>query len=668
MAYTSTESGTYKSRRKSANGDGRAPKFETILAQLIEWGASINVAEEIDDEDRLRLIGERVVREYNIDEQSRSEWLGKAKRALERSKLKAEHKSWPFDGASNVKYPLLTIASLQFAARAYSAIVDGQRIVKGQVIGDDPEGVKRSKADRVSRHMSWQLMTEMPEWEEDTDTMLHQLPIVGCCFRKTFYDPVLGRNRSEMVSAIDLCVNQKTRSMDTVPRITQCFTLYPHEIEERITEGVFCEFDYGTPADAGEDDDAPHEFIEQHRYLDLDDDGKREPWIVTVHKETQKVCRIVANYDPGQLKIKHEDGDGDYKGKPKLGRLARYNVFTKYPFFRDPEGGFYDLGFGELLNSVSDIVDSTINQMMDAGHLQNAGGGFIGSGLRLKKSQLRFQPGVYHNVDAPGVKVREAIYNMEHPGPSAVLFQLLGMMIEAGNKMASISEIISGEMPRTQPATTTLAMIEQGMKLYTSIYKRIYRALKKEYSLLFALNARHLPEEQYFIVLDDRKAIKREDYQVDAMDVVPVADPTIVTDAQKMMRGQAILEAATNPQAEGVVNKREAFKRHFETIGVEDPEELLIPEPPEPPPQAQLALKGMAAEVADKEAKVIETQAKTAKTQVETELAARENEALKAKEAQDFGMDMEKQLRGLFGDGKDQGSGRGTLPRRLPDE
>lgn len=664
MAYASTDAGTYKRKKNGAYGadgaNGKSPKFETILTKLIEWGASQNVAEEIDDKDKLRRIGERVVREYNIDEASRSEWLDKAKKALERSKLKSEPKSWPFPDASNVKYPLLTIASLQFAARAYSAIVDGQRIVKGQVIGDDPDGVKRSKADRVSRHMSWQLMNEMPEWEEDTDTLLHQLPIVGCCFRKTFYDPVLGRNRSEMVSALDLCVNQKTRSMETVPRITQCFTLYPHEIEERIDAGVFCDFDYGTPADAGDDDDAPHEFLEQHRYLDLDDDGCREPWIVTVHKETQKVCRIVANYDPGQLQIKVDDED--YKAKPKLGRLARYNVFTKYPFFRDPEGGFYDLGFGELLNSISEIVDSTINQMMDAGHLQNAGGGFIGSGLRLKKSQLRFSPGQYHTVDAPGIQIREAIYNMEHPGPSPVLFQLLGMMVEAGNKMASISEIITGEMPRSQPATTTLAMIEQGMKLYTSIYKRIYRALKREYALLFALNARHLPEEQYFTVLDDRKAIKREDYQTGAEDIAPVADPTIVTDAQKMMRGQAILDAAMNPAAEGVINKRAALIRHFETIGVEDPEELLMPEPEGPSPQEQLAMQGMAAEVAGKEADVGKTQADTQKTVVETEHMARETEAMKQAEAQEFGMEWEKKFRGLNGDGEGDDNGRAAEP------
>jgi chaperonin GroES len=230
------------------------------------------------------------------------------------------------------------------------------------------------------------------------------------------------------------------------------------------------------------------------------------------------------------------------------------------------------------------------------------------------------------------------------------------MMIEAGNKLASISEIITGDMPRSQPATTTLAMIEQGMKLYTSIYKRIYRALKREYGLLFALNARHLPEEQYFTVLDDRKSVAREDYQIGALDIVPVADPTVVTDAQKMLRGQAILDAAVNPAAEGVINKRAAFMRHFEVLGIEDIEELLMPEQQGPSPQEELAMRGMAAEVAGKDATAKKTEAEVEHVRVETDLKAREAAALKQAEAQDFGMEWEKKLREI-GDGAEEDEG-----------
>ena len=632
MAYASAD--TYSGVNKK-NGKARAASLDT-LAQLIEWADLPNVATEIDKE-KLALIGRRVVREFNIDENSRKEWLDKAKKSLERSKLKGEKKSWPFDDAANVKYPLLTIASLQFSARAYSAIVDGSRIVKGQVVGDDPDGTKRSKADRVGRHMSWQLLTEMPEWEEDTDTLLAQIPIVGCAFRKVFRDHINGRNRSEMVSALDLVVNQNTKSMETVPRITHVFTLYPHEIDDRKEEGLFLEVELGTANDAGEDDDAPHTFLEQHRYLDLNGDGHREPWIVTVHKDTDQVVRIVANFDPNDLDIKLED---DARAKVKLGRIKRYNTFVKYPFFRDPEGGFYDLGFGELLESISEVVDSTINSMMDAGTLQNSGGGFIGSGLQLKKSQLRFRPGQYHVVTASGSNIRDAIYNMEHPGPSPVMFQLLGMMLEAGNKITSTSEITTGDMPRNQPATTTLAMIEQGMKLYTSIYKRIYRALKREYALLFNLNARFLEDEQYFVVMDNQEAIRREDYENGSMDVVPVADPTMVTDMQRMMRGQALLEAANNPAAEGVVNRREAYKRHFDTIGIENVDELLMPEQQGPSPTEELAMRGMAADVAGKDAMA-------KKTEAEAEAIQSQAASQRIADAQQFEAELMKQFDGL---------------------
>jgi len=563
----------------------------TLLDKLFGFAESRNVAPDL-DADKLNKIGAQVVREYKIDDHSREVWLEKAKRSLEKAKLTKQQKSYPFANASNVKYPLLTTAALQFASRAYPSIVDGQRIVKCQVVGADPNGDKRAKAERIGKHMSWQLTDQMPEWEEDTDWLLHQLPVVGCAFRKVWFDPVLQRNRSEMVSAIDLVVNARAKSMDTVPRVSQCFNLYPYEIAERIADGDFAEHEW-EKSGTGDDDDAPHEYIEQYRLIDLDGDGMREPWIVTVHKDSETVARIVANFDPTEIKM----------ANGRVARVPRRKTFVKYPFFRDPEGGFYDLGFGELLESLGEVIDSTINQMMDAGHLQNAGGGFIGSGVRLKKDQLRFAPGQYHVVQASGTNLREAIYNMEHPGPSPVLFQLLGTMVDAGKEIASIKDILTGDMPRNQPATTTLAMIEQGMKVYTAIYKRIYRALKHEYRMLFELNSKHLPDEQYFTVLDERQAVAKEDYDLRTMDVAPVADPNIVTDAQKMTRAQVYLDVGTNPAAiQNGVDGRECMTRFFDAIGAEDIEKLLPPPPEQPGPAEQLQARGMTAEVETKEA------------------------------------------------------------------
>lgn len=570
---------------------------QSRIMQLETWAQSRNVAADLKS-DYLNELGAKVIREYKIDETSRDEWRDRAQKSLEKAKLKKGVKNYPFDGASNVKYPLLTVAALQFASRAYPAIVDGQRIVKGQVVGADPEGIKRSRAERIGRHMSWQLTDEMPEWEDDTDWLLHQLPVVGCAFRKVWHDPIDGRHRSEMVSALDLCVNIKTRDLVSVPRISQCFYLYPHEIEERVAEGDFIEHEYYGSSYSSDDDDAPHQYIEQYRLIDLDGDGLREPWVVTVHKDTERVARIVANYDVEQIVI----------GPKGLARIPRMQRFVKYPFFKDPSGGFYDLGLGELLEAPAEVIDATINQMMDAGHLQNAGGGFIGSGIRFKKGELRMAPGKYHVVQASGAELRNSIYNFEHPGPSPVLFQLLGMMVESGKEIANIKDILSGDMPRQQTATTTLAMIEQGMKVYTAIYKRVYRALRDEFRLLYGLNARYLDPQRYTTVLDDQQAISVDDYNLDAVDVSPVADPNIVTDAQRLTRAQVYLEVGSSPAAaQAGVDVRECFKRFFDAIGADEVEKLIPPPPEGPGPMEELQARGMTAEVEGKEA---ETQLK----------------------------------------------------------
>ena len=606
---------------------------EASQRKLLKWADMDNVAEEI-EEGRLQTIGLKVKAEYELDEHSREDWRLMAERALDRAKLKKTPKNYPFENASNIKYPLLATAANQFAARAYPSIVDGKRIIKAQVIGNDeglpmldqqgqpvvdpqsgePQwqvqpGAKRNKADRISQHMSFQLTHEMEEWEADTDMLLHQIPIVGCAFRKVWRDKIWSRNRSEMVPAMDFCVHSATRSLETVPRMTQVFELYPHECEDRVNAGLFLDcVDELQRADYGEDDDdAPLEFCEQHRLLDLDEDGFREPWIVTIHKESGKVMRIVANYDPEDIRI--EDN--------RLAPIPRYQMFVKYGFLPDPEGGFYDIGFGELLESLSEIIDTTVNQMLDAAHLQNAGGGFIGSGLRLKKNQIRFAPGQYHVVESSGGKIRDSVYNMEHPGPSQTLFSLLGSMIEAGREVANVKDILTGDQQRAQPATTTLALIEQGMKVYTSIYKRIYRSLRKEYTLLFRLNQKHLDDESYFTILDNPAAVARSDYDESIMDVMPVADPNVVTDMQKMARAQVYMEMAGTPQFEQAGGDvREAMRRFLEATGAEDIEKLLPP-PPGPSAADQLQMRDLAAEVAGKDAKTKLTQAEAEKVMSE---------------------------------------------------
>lgn len=618
----------------------RSPSLARVFERLAEYEQADNIAALLSD-DELKTIGYDVDREYDIDKRSRADWEDSAKKAMDVALQVRQPKNYPFSGAANIKYPLVTVAALQFGARAYPAIVDGTRIVKGQVLGRDdgipqtdelgeprldpmngeplwitPPGVKKAKADRVSQHMSYQLLCEMEEWEEDTDVLLHHLPIVGCAFRKVWRSAELRRNKAEMVPAIHLVVNNKVRSLDEAPRVTHELFLYPQDIEERMRSGTFIEVDLPAPADAtgqGSDDDAPHMFLEQHRYLDLDDDGYREPYIVTVHKDSCQVVRIVANYRLENI-VTSKDGK-------RIIRIPKEQYFVKYSFLPDPKGGFYDIGFGKLLESLSETIDTTINQMLDAGHLQNAGGGFIGSGVRLKKKEIKVAPGRFEQVEASG-DLRQQIYSHEHPGPSPVLFQLLGMMVEAARDITAVKDILTGESTESpQTATTTLALIEQGLKVFTAIYKRVYRALKHEFKLLARLNAQHLDQQEYFTFLDQQQVVAREDYDLSSMDIVPVADPKMVTDMQRSARANLVLQVSGHPVLGPTLVPHEATKYVFDTAGMAEEAEKLIAKPQQgPSPVEQLQIADAEAEIGKKQAEATRAEAEAAKTIVEMQL------------------------------------------------
>jgi len=619
----------------------RSPQLAKTMAKLFEYEQAGNIAELLDDE-QLAAIGYDVDRGYDIDKRSRSDWEESAERAMNVALQVRQPKNYPFQGAANIKYPLVTVAALQFGARAYPAIVDGNRIVKGQVLGRDdgvpqkdengdpridpmngeplwitPPGVKKAKADRVSQHMSYQLMCEMEEWEEDTDVLLHHLPIVGCAFRKVWRSEELGRNKAEMVPAIHLVVNNKVRNLDEAPRVTHEIFLYPQDIEERRRSGTFLDIDLPAPADtdgSGGDDDAPHMFLEQHCYLDLDGDDYREPYIVTVHKDSCQVVRIVANYNMENVSTS-KDGE-------RISRLPKEQYFVKYSFIPDPKGGFYDIGFGKLLESLSETIDTTINQMLDAGHLQNAGGGFIGTAVRLKKKEIKVSPGRFEQVEVAG-DIRQQIYNFEHAGPSPVLFQLLGMMVEAARDITAVKDILTGDSGTDSPqtATTTLALIEQGLKVFTAIYKRVYRGLKQELKLLANLNAKHLSEEEYYTFLDQQQVVAKEDYDLASMDIVPVADPKMVTDMQRSARANVVMTIAGHPVLGGTLVPHEATKYIFDIAGMAEEAEKLVAKPQQgPSPVEELQLKNVAAEVAKKEAGAEKDMATAEKTKLETAL------------------------------------------------
>lgn len=579
---------------------------------LMKWEKSVNIAKDLDD-DVLGQIAQRVLREYELDVNSRNDWMEKSKKAMDLAMQVAEAKTYPWPKASNIIYPLMTNAAIQFAARAYPAIVSGKEVVRGCVVGSDdgvpligpqgpimnpqtgqpawqvPPGAKRIRAQAIGEHMSWQLLDEQTEWEEETDKLLHILPIAGCVFRKSYFDSANSRNASILVPAPQLVINYYAKSVESAPRLTEEIRLYPLEIEENIRAGTFLDIPvtavggesqgYGKPpADAG-DEDAPQMFLEQHRYWDLDEDGYPEPYIVTVHKGLAKVVRIVARYDSDGVKVNRQSGE--------ITKIDPIHYYTKYDFLPNPEGGIYGMGFGQLLRPINEAINTTLNMMVDAGHLQVVGGGFIGKGLSMHTGAVRFTPGEYKSVNVAGTTVRENIVPLQTPGPSTVLFQLLGMLIEGGKEIASVKDILTGEMSQANvPATTTLALIEQGLKTFTAIYKRVHRSLKKELDKLYRLNRVYLPQISGYTRNNEWKNISKEDY-MKGSGVEPLSDPSMVSDMQKLGRAQFLLTFADDPHFNGMAIRQ----RVLDAAMIEKPEELLVQQLPPNPEIVEKAAK-----------------------------------------------------------------------------
>jgi len=512
------------------------------LDTLAKYIDSVNIAKLLSKDD-LSKIGERVIRDFDRDWDSCAEWRKLNEDGLKLAKQVKEEKNFPWPKAANVKYPLITTGAIQFASRAYPEIVkDGANIVKVRVIGKDPTGEKRSRADRVSGYMSWQFSEEIGDWEEATDRLLHILPVVGCLFRKCFYSSTERRNDSVLLLPDECVVNYKTKDMKSCRRTSHVLTFYGNDIYERKTDKVWLDLDLGQgdPESNEPDDDLPHEFIEQHRFLDLDKDGYAEPYIVTVHKKTQQVVRIVARYDRNSVEI-GPDGRTVARITPKIS-------FVKYGFIPSPDGGFLDIGLGILLGPINESTNTALNELLDAGAAHNAGGGFIGKGINIKGGRLTFELNEWKTVETYGQDIRNNIVPLPTREPSQVLYLLVTLLIEAGKDISSVNNVLMGEKPGENVSNELfVSMVDQGLKVFSGIYKRIYRSLKQEFGIHYKLNAEFLNESRAYQVLDDERFALRKDFTYRDCDVVPVADPALALDTQRIARAMALVSNISLP-------------------------------------------------------------------------------------------------------------------------
>lgn len=577
--------------------------------------ATTNIVEEIDEEE-LTEMGQYVVDIYNEDIDSRQTWERNNERWIKLANQLVEKKNFPWKDASNVKYPLLSEAALQFHARAFAALIPNEQIVKSRVLGKDSDGTKRKAANRVSKHMSYQILYEMEEWQDEFDRGLYILPIVGLLYKKSYYSPVEGTNVSDLIMPDDLVVNYHAPNFK---RAIKTHRIYQdaNEVKELMNLGHYRSVklpppESGKQHEGAEDEitglnapqrsqssgidpdstgraaysDEPYTILEAHTWWDLDGDGYKEPYIITTEEQSGKVLRVVARYRAADVSYS-EDGT--------IARIEPLEYFTRFGFLPNPESKIYYQGFGQLLGPLNAASNTLLNQLIDAGTLANLPGGFLGRGMKLRGGELKVSPGQWKSIPVQGEDIRKNIFPLPYKEPSTVLFQLLGLVIESGEKLSSVKAIMTGENPgQNQPYATSVMVLEQGMKVFSGIYRRLYRALGKEFQKLYVLNSLFLDQDKYFALMDDPdvQEVQVSDYSVEDISIIPGADPSIISEAHRVMKAESLLQkkAAGLPLNTAIVTRKV-----LEAEGHDDIEELMQPDPPREDPKITIEKLKLAA-------------------------------------------------------------------------
>lgn len=545
--------------------------FETKLKINRETMLSPNLVDKFTEND-LSYLSDQVYNGFDKDLQSRSKWETRMSAAMDLAIQMTKAKSFPWPNCSNVAFPLVTIATMQFHSRAYPVLVSGEEIVKYKVNGDDPDGTLTDQADIVSKHMSWQILEEDESWEEQHDRLLVNLPVIGCAFKKTYRNALKGCNTSELVMAKDFVLDYYAKSVESCGRKTHIIPLYRNDLWERMASGTFkdCREDgwflgaaqpFRAPTESERDrrsgvnpptpdESAPFTILEQHCYFDFDGDGYAEPYIVSIESSSREVLRIVARWD--------SESDVQRDSRQRIIRIKPTEYFTKYTLVPSPDNSIYDLGFGIFLGSLNESVNSLINQLIDAGTMSNSAGGFIGKGAKIRSGSDSFSPLEWKRVDSAADDIRKNIYPLPVREPSAVLFNLLNLLINYTDRISGSTDVMVGENPgQNTPAETSRNMLEQGGKVFTAILKRCWRSMRSEFRKMYVLNSLHLPDSSPFGSNGTR--VLREYYRADPSRVMPAADPNVHTSQARINQAITLKQSASSTPG----YDPEAVERHF---------------------------------------------------------------------------------------------------------
>ena len=585
-------------QRPMSNGDAQVSPFEGPIEIELELPEGAETFDEMPmegqqpadfnenladllEEDVLQSLSSELVSLYEEDKESRKDWYESFSKGLDLLGIRQEERTQPFQGASGVNHPILAEAVTQFQAQAYKELLPAGGPVQVQVVGiHNPEIVAQST--RVKEFMNYQITHVMEEYDPEMDSLLFYLPLSGSAFKKVYFDMTLGRAVSEFVKAEDLVVSYTTTDLSTSPRVTHAMTMTKNDLLKMQLNGTYSDIELAqpgvvTPNEVQEkmeelegvqpsyaENNELYSILEMHVELNLteiEDYGFASPYIVTICEDMNQILAIRRNW---------KEGDQLYK---------KIDYFVQYKFL--PGLGFYGFGLIHMIGGITKSITSILRQLIDAGTLANLPAGFKARGMRIQGEDEPLQPGEFRDVDVAGATIRDSLMPLPYKEPSAVLVQLLGLLVDSGRRFASIADMQVGDIGSQQlPVGTTIAMLERGTKVMSAIHKRLHFAQKKEFRLLIRVYATYLPPEYPYMTEQGEQVVLAKDFD-ERVDVLPVSDPNIFSMAQRVLIAQQQLQMAQ--AAPEIHNLQEAYRRMYEALEIKNPQSLFKQEPQVPP-------------------------------------------------------------------------------------
>ena len=564
--------------------EGATVDFDPSAMPLPEEGDFFANLNELLPEDDTDLIGNQLQQDYMEYKMSRKEWERAYIEGLSLLGFKYTNRTEPFQGASGATHPVLAEAVTQFQAQAYKELLPSDGPVRTQILGiQTPQ--KQDQSNRIKDFMNYQIMDQMKEYEPEFDQMLFYLPLSGSTFKKVYYDDLLGRAVSKFIPADDLVVPYSATSLDDAEAVVHVIKMSENDLRKQQVSGFYSDVELSQPSMQTDDiakkeaeiegvkqtkQDDIYTLLECHVNLDLEgfedvnEDGEQTgiklPYVVTVEEGSRQILSIRRNYNE----------DDSLKNK--------INYFVHFKFL--PGLGFYGFGLIHMIGGLSRTATSALRQLLDAGTLSNLPAGFKSRGIRVRDDAQPLQPGEFRDVDAPGGNIRDQFMTLPYKEPSPTLLNLLGIVVGAGQRFAAIADMQVGDMNQQAAVGTTVALLERGSRVMSAIHKRLYVGLKQEFKLLADVFKTYLPKEYPYDVVGGTRTIKMMDFD-DRVDILPVADPNIFSQTQRISMAQTQLQLAqSNPQ---IHNLYQAYRSMYEAIGVKNVNAIL-PAPQQPTP------------------------------------------------------------------------------------